>query len=153
MHMRKVADEAEKREYWHLLLDADPSRQMVERYLRQGEMYVMEEEGRVVAEAVVLPLTNDVCELKNLAVLPSFQGRGLGLQMVQRLCGCYERRFSQMLVGTSRKGQAFYEACGFTFFRVKKGFFLQYPEPVVEDGMICEDMYLLKRNLKKGDQI
>ena len=79
--------EADKKQYMDLLWEADPSEKMIDRYLEEGDLYVAEDDGSAVCVAVVLPVSNRECELKNLAVAPMLHAKGYGRQMVQYLLG------------------------------------------------------------------
>lgn len=64
----------DKKAYLHLLLDADPCEAMVDRYLEEGDMFILERDGKVIGEAVV----DEKGEIKNLAVLRSIKGNCTG---------------------------------------------------------------------------
>ena len=51
---------------------------MIDRYLDRGTMYVLEDDG-VKAECVVTDEGNGILEIKNLAVVPTVIGRGMGV--------------------------------------------------------------------------
>lgn len=145
--MEKIVSLAGKRSFRALLLEADPSERMVERYLAEGEMWVWRDgESRVVGEAVV-----DVAagEIKNLAVVASCRGSGRGRGMLDDLCAHYRGRFASLKVGTSDGGRGFYERCGFRYSHTVPNFFTDhYPAPVIdEDGSLCRDMIVLERPL------
>ena len=72
--IRRIA--AGKRDFLPLLLDADPSEAMIDRYLDAGDMYVLFAHGRAVAEAVITR-REDGCELKNLATEKDARGKRL----------------------------------------------------------------------------
>ena len=61
-HFEKVT--GNKKQYLELLLLADPSEEMIDKYLEAGEMFTLSQQGHVICEAVVDPYG----ELKNLAV-------------------------------------------------------------------------------------
>ena len=143
LRFRRV--DAHRKSYLPLLLLADPSEAMVDRYLEAGEMTVLEdgETGEVLAEAVMLPLGPEQIELKNLAVAENRQRQGFGSQMVRHLLAEYGSRYPEILVGTSPAGAPFYRRLGFADSHILPGFFSAYPEPVVEDGVVLTDMLML----------
>lgn len=138
---------AEKRSYYPLLLDADPSEKMLEKYLSEGKMFAFSTEGQVVGVIVVLPLSTTDIELKNIAVLPEKQGQGIGRRMIDFIACHYTDRFENLYVGTADSGIAFYQKCGFEVSHIVKNFFTDnYPEPIIDNGCQCIDMiYLLRR--------
>ena len=90
MEIRKI--ETDKKEYLSLLLLADEQEDMIDRYLEQGDMYVLDD-GGVRAECVVTDEGNGILELKNLAVRPDSQGKGYGRQMIRFVADTYRKRF------------------------------------------------------------
>lgn len=135
-----------------LLLLADPCERMVSRYLDAGEVFVMECGGEAVCVAVVVRGEDGECELKNLAVADSWQGRGCGSRMVRFLLDRFASVAKAMLVGTADSGVPFYERFGFEYaFRVPGFFTENYPEPVVEeDGRLCVDMLYCRKVFGSG---
>lgn len=133
-----------KKQYLELLLLADPSEEMVDQYLETGDMFTLSKQGHVICEAVVDPRG----ELKNLAVDPLHQKKGIGMKMLQLLREYYRGKFDFLFVGTSDSGVAFYEKCGFRYSHTVKNFFTDhYPAPIFEDGKQCIDMIYLKKEL------
>ena len=76
MNIRQITDN--KKQYLDLLLLADPQEDMIDRYLDEGEMFVLEDGGEVRTVCVVQPGKNRQCELKNIATEPESQGKGYG---------------------------------------------------------------------------
>ena len=141
--------DAGKRAYMELLLLADPDAGMIERYLDEGEMFVLLANGRAVCEAVVTRRSDGACELKNLATAEGEQGKGYASRMLRHLFKLYAPQYAEMYVGTSDKGTSFYERLGFEKSYVAENFFVDnYPEPIFEDGKQCVDMIYLKRALR-----
>ena len=146
MRIEKV--EKSKKEYGELLLLADPSEEMIGRYLQASDMYVGFVDGRAVCEAVVMKTGEDECELKNLATAQGEQGKGYASELVHFLFDCYRERFTVMTVGTSEGGVAFYERLGFQKSGLRAGFFTKnYSPPIYENGRLCRDMILLQKEL------
>lgn len=139
-----------KKAYLNLLLLADESEAMIDRYLERGEMFVATAGGETVAACVVTDEGNALCELKNLAVRPDRRRQGCGSRLVQWLCAHYREKFREMQVGTgdSPLTVPFYEKCGFTYSHRIPDFFLRhYPHPILEAGRQLTDMVYLKKKL------
>ncbi len=137
---RMVKVTGDKKAYLPLLLDADPCEAMVDRYLEESDMFVLEKDGEVIGEAVV----DRKGEIKNLAVLPEYQGRLYGMYILAYLASYYKDRFSRLWVGTSESGVGYYERYGFVPDHVVKNFFTDnYPEPIIDNGILCVDMIYL----------
>lgn len=140
-----------KEEFLPLLLLADPDDGMIARYLGHGDLFAVSHGGEAVCCAVVLGLNEMECELKNLAVAECCQDQGIGTRMMEFLFQRYAKEYEWMLVGTSAGAKPFYEKLGFTYSHTLPGFFLQYPEPVIEDGAQLTDMLYFKKQLR-GDK-
>lgn len=122
MEVRKIA--IHKKAYLPLLLEADPSETMIDRYLESGEMYVMMAGGKAVSLAVVGASEDGVCELYNLASDPEARGKGYASSLIRYLLKLYQPRAKKMRVGTSRALMGFYEKFGFRYAFTREGFFL-----------------------------
>ena len=143
----------DKKQYLSLLLLADEQESMIDRYLERGELYVMldEQMQEPLAVAVVTMEGKGVCELKNLAVSPSYQRKGLGRQMVEYLFDRYKDSCHTMFVGTgdSQQTVGFYRSCGFTYSHTIPDFFTQhYDHLIVEEGKVLQDMICFRKELK-----
>ena len=67
-----------KKQYLDLLLLADEQEDMIDRYLDEGTMFVLAQDGEVKGECVVTDEGDGVLEIKNIAVSPDSHGQGLG---------------------------------------------------------------------------
>lgn len=139
-----------KRDYMNLLLLADPQEDMIEKYLDDGELFVLSENGDILTVCIVVPGKNRTCELKNIATAVEYQSRGYGRYMVNYICEHYSGQYDVMYAGTgnSRKTLDFYEKCGFANSHIAANFFIDhYREPIYEDGVKLVDMIYLKKKL------
>ncbi|WP_175639084.1 GNAT family N-acetyltransferase [Metabacillus schmidteae] len=132
-----------------LLLQADPSEKLINEYVRIGECYVAELKERVIGTYVLLEKNTTTIELKNIAVNEEFQGRGLGKELLFHSIEQARKmgyRTIEVGTGNSSIGQlAFYQKCGFRIIEIDHDFFLRhYPEPIVENGIQCLDMIVLR---------
>lgn len=134
---------AGKRAYLPLLLDADPSEAMIAKYLDDGEMYVLSVGGEVVAEAVVLRKSDELCELVNLATAPEHRGKGYASRLVRHVLQLYHPRCRRMEVGTDSSTVPFYERFGFRYAYTRENFFSDNYPPIVENGVLLKDMQVL----------
>ena len=134
-----------KKAYLPLLLEADPSEEMIDRYLGDGEMYVLMINGQAAAVAVVGQVDEEVCELDNLATAPGMRGKGYASRLVRHLLRLYQPRCKRMRVGTARELMPFYERFGFRYSFTREGFFLdegyagvQFDEEDLQDMQVLE---------------
>lgn len=135
-----------------LLLEADPSEKLVSSYCAESRVYAVEDAGGTIGVLVLFPLDAAAAEIKNIAVAESVRGKGLGKKMISHaLAEARRLGFRKVLIGTgnSSLGQlALYQKCGFRMVSIDRGFFLRnYPEPIVENGILCEDMVRLEYEL------
>ena len=145
MKIRKIVDN--KKEHLDLLLLADESEEMIDKYLDRGDMFVLDADG-VKGECVVTKEADGIYELKNIAVMPEYQRAGYGKCLVDFVSSYYDD-CKTMLVGTGECESIlnFYYGCGFTeSHRIKNFFIDNYDHPMFEDGVQLVDMiYLSKR--------
>lgn len=135
-----------------LLLDADPSRELVEEYVGRGECYVAEEGERVIGVYVLIRTRPETVELVNVAVAGDRQGQGIGKKLVQHAIEqARHQGFRTIEIGTGNSGigqLALYQKCGFRITGVDRDFFIRhYPEPIFENGIQVIDMVRLSQDL------
>lgn len=135
-----------KKKYLDLLLLADEQEDMIDRYLETGKMFILNDNDTKCV-AIVTELNKTECELKNIAVYPTSQGKGYGQTMVRYLIDLFLNKYKTMYVGTGDvpKALRFYEKCGFQPSHKLENFFLDhYNEPMIEDGIQLKDMVYLR---------
>lgn len=145
MEIKQVLEN--KKQYMDLLFLADEQEEMIDRYLDDGEMFVLMDPD-VVGECVVCDLGDGVFEIKNIATEPAVHGKGYGRALIDFVMEHYKGRCKTMLVGTgdSPLTLPFYRKCGFTeHHRVKNFFTDNYDHPIVEAGVLLVDMVYLSR--------
>lgn len=147
MKIREVNDN--KKQFVSLLLLADEQENMVERYLEKGTMYVLEDD-EVKAECVVTDEGKGILEIKNIAVVPEYQGKGYGKMLLDFLVRKYTGLYSVLQVGTGDSPLTipFYEKCGFVRSHTVPRFFTDnYDHPIYEGGIQLVDMVYLQKHL------
>ncbi len=147
MKIREVNDN--KKQFISLLLLADEQENMVERYLENGTMYVLEDND-VRAECVVTDEGNGILEIKNIAVVPEYQGKGYGKILLDFLVCKYTGLYSVLQVGTGDSPLTipFYEKCGFVRSHIVPRFFTDnYDHPIYEGDIQLVDMVYLQKHL------
>lgn len=140
-----------RKQYMDLLLLADEDEHMIEQYLARGEMYVMYENNAAIAECIVTDEGNGVLEIKSLAVSPEWQRKGRGKAMIDFVVQRYAGKHRRLRVGTGESPLTlpFYEKCGFAVVgRIKNFFTEHYSHPIVEAGVLLQDMILLEKEIK-----
>ncbi|WP_409300732.1 GNAT family N-acetyltransferase [Peribacillus sp. SCS-155] len=136
----------------NLLLAADPSRSLVERYIERGDCFVAEKDHDIIGVYVLLQINIETAELINIAVSEHLQGQGIGKKLVQHAIQTAKTKGYKKLelgTGNSSLGQlALYQKCGFRITGVDKDFFIKnYEEEIFENGIQCRDMIRLSKDL------
>jgi ribosomal protein S18 acetylase RimI-like enzyme len=135
-----------------LLLLADPSVKMIEKYIFASSFYVAIIDAQIVGVLALLPIDETLIEIKNIAVLETHQGKGIGKKMLAfAFSEAKEKGFQDIQIGTANSsiGQlALYQKMGFEMDSIIKSFFTNnYPEPIYENGILVRDMVVLKKKL------
>ena len=141
--------DTDKKRYLDLLLLADEQEDMIDRYLEEGTLYVLVDNG-VKGVCVVTDEGNGLLEIKNIATDPACQGRGYGRKLIDYVADTYRGQFHTLQVGTgdSPSTVPFYEKCGFTRSHVIENFFIDnYDHIIIDGGVQLKDMVYLKRSL------
>lgn len=138
-----------KKQYIELLLLADEQESMIDRYLEQGVMYALNDNG-VKAVCIVTDEGKGVLKIKNIAVEPAHQKKGYGKTLINFIADKYKDTFTVLQVGTGDSPLTipFYESCGFQrAHRIKDFFIDNYDHPIYECGIQLVDMIYLQKEL------
>ena len=141
-----------KKKYLDLLLLADEQENMIDRYLDNGRMYILNDNGvksdGVKSECVITDERNGVLEIKNIATVPEHQGKGYAKALIDFIVEKYSEQYAVLQVGTGDSPLTipFYEKCGFVRSHIIPNFFTDnYDHPIYECGVQLVDMVYLKR--------
>lgn len=142
---------AERSELMELLLLADESESVIESYIREGEMFKILINQKLAGVILFVFHSQNEVELKNMALLPTFQGQGTGREVIEQLVKYYRGKgYQKMIVGTANSSIGnivFYQKAGFRMSAIRKDYFADYPETITENGIRALDMILLERKL------
>ena len=147
IEIREIAEN--KKQYLSLLLLADEQEDMIDRYIADDTMYILDDNG-VKGECVVLPIGSNTLEIKNIAIHPDYHRKGYGKALIDFIIEKYKGKYSVLQVGTgeSQATIPFYEKCGFIRSNTIKNFFIDnYDHPIYEEGILLVDMVYLKMDL------
>lgn len=144
-------DENDKIPY-DLLLLADPSKDLVDKYLKRSNVFIVRQNDETIGVIVLFPLTADTVEIKNVAVKPEFQGQGIGSYLIENVVQVASLdRQKSICIGTANSsvGQLYlYQKLGFEITEIKRDFFTDnYDEPIYENGIQAKHMLFLTRRL------
>ena len=138
---------------YDLLLLADETVEAINKYIFDCEIYVLEQENKVIAEYALQPINESEVEIKNIAVKAEFQGQDIGkLLLRDATARAKGRGFKTIIIGTgdaATKLLHLYQKEGFKIVGVRENFFVDnYPKPIFENGIQLKDMIVLRKELK-----
>ena len=137
---------------YQLLLLADETKEAIDKYIFESEIFIIENNGEIIALYALKAINSEQIEIKNIAVKADFQGRGIGSFLLEN---AFERAkksgFQSLLIGTgdaSLRQLTLYQRQGFKKYDVVKNFFIDnYPEVIYENGLQLKDMIILEKQI------
>ena len=149
MQVRKIEN---KEDYIDLLLEADPSKDMIHKYLNDSDVYALKKEDELISIAVILHIYRKTLELKNIVTTEKYRNKGYAKTLLKSLCGNYKQKYDRMLVGTTENNIPFYVKQGFDKYeKTIKNFFIDnYKEEIKDGDLICTDLIYYSKDLKKN---
>lgn len=140
---------------YELLLLADPSKELVDKYLKHSEVFVATQHGETVGIVVLLPITTGEAEIKNIAVKPELQGKGIGSYLIKNVIKvARQKKYRKICIGTANSSIVplyLYQKLGFEITGIRKSFFIDnYTEPIYEDGLQAKHMIILTQDLEES---
>ena len=148
MQVKKIEN---KEEYIDLLLEADPSKDMIHKYLNDSDVYALKKEDELISIAVILHIDRKTLELKNIVTKEKYRNKGYAKTLLKSLCGNYKQKYDRMLVGTTENNIPFYVKQGFDKYEktIKNFFTDNYKEEVKDGDLVCTDLIYYSKDLKK----
>ncbi|HQB48006.1 MAG TPA: GNAT family N-acetyltransferase [Bacteroidales bacterium] len=147
--MKIVQITENKKQFLDLLLLADESEIMIDKYLPSGDLFALYDDD-LKSVCVVAPINDETCELKNIATYEKYQGKGYGRALIKFISDFYKNSYKTMLLGTGDVPWilSFYESCGFELsHRIKNFFTDNYDHPMFDGDIQLIDMVYLKIDL------
>ena len=140
-----------KEDYIDLLLEADPSKASIMKYLQDSDVYGLKLNDEIISLAVILHIDKNTLELKNLVTKKEYRKKGYAKRLLKHLCGNYKQKYDKMLVGTTENNIPFYVKQGFDKYeKTIKNYFIDMANEEIRDGdLICTDMIYYSKDLKK----
>ena len=140
-----------KEDYIGLLLEADPSKASIMKYLQDSDVYGLKLNDEIISLAVILHIDKNTLELKNLVTKSEYRNKGYAKRLLKHLCGNYKQKYSKMIVGTTENNIPFYVKQGFDKYEktIKNYFIDNYNEEIRDGNLICTDMIYYSKDLKK----
>lgn len=140
-----------KEDYMDLLLEADPSKASIIKYLQDSDVYGLKLNDEIISLAVILHIDKNTLELKNLVTKSEYRNKGYAKRLLKHLCGNYKQKYSKMIVGTTENNIPFYVKQGFDKYeKTIKNYFIDNYEEEIKDGeLVCTDLIYYSKDLKK----
>ena len=140
-----------KEAYMDMLLEADPSKASIMKYLNDSDVYGLQLNDEIISLAVILHIDNKTLELKNLVTKKEYRNKGYAKRLLKHLCGNYKQKYDKMIVGTTENNIPFYVKQGFDKYEktIKNYFIDNYDEEIKDGELICTDMIYYSKDLKK----
>lgn len=137
---------------YDLLLLADPSKVVVDEYIRRGYCFLAYWKDELVGEFVLIHTHPQTIEIVNIAVKEDFQGMGIGKALLERAIEeSRSLKAKTVEIGTANSSfrqLKLYQMAGFRIFGVDTDFFLRhYDELIYEEGIQVKDMIRLRLEL------
>lgn len=135
-----------------LLLLADPSEEMISKYLNSGETFVAKLDDKIVGGFILLPISEEEIEIKNISVYPEYQKKGFGKELMKYAIRTAKMEAYDFLViktaDSSRYQISFYEKLKFKLDTTIKGHYIKYyKEPIIENGLEAVDQLVFRRSV------
>lgn len=152
MQVKKIEN---KEDYIDLLLEADPSKDMIHKYLNDSDVYALKKGDELISIAVICTISRKTLELKNIVTRENYRNKGYAKILLKSLCGNYKQKYDRMLVGTTENNIPFYVKQGFDKYeKTIKNFFIDNYNGEIKDGdLICTDLIYYSKDLKKKVKI
>src|SRR5580765_982646 len=113
---------------YELLLLADPSKDLVDKYLKQSDSFIARQNEETLGVVVLFPLTEETVEIKNIAVKPELQGRGIGSYLIDNVIKVADvKKYKSVVIGTANSSIGplyLYQKLGFEITEIRKNFFI-----------------------------
>ena len=100
---------------------------------------------------VIVPIKGGF-EIKNIATTVMMRRHGMASALIHHVVELARERGADWVeIGTSTTSHdqiRLYEKLGFKQDGILRDYFLNYPEPIIENGFLARDMVMLRLNLK-----
>ncbi|WXR60292.1 GNAT family N-acetyltransferase [Peptostreptococcaceae bacterium AGR-M142] len=137
---------------YDLLLLADPSKDLIDSYIKNSNSFIAQKEDKIVGICVVIKIKTDIFEIVNIAVDETCQRKGIAKKLIYNVIEFLKLKGAKELyIGTGNSSiyqLALYQKCGFRIVGIDKDFFKRnYKDKIIENEIECVDMIRLKMKL------
>lgn len=149
MKIERVEKLKDRKKFIDLLLIGDEEIDLLNKYLGQGQLYTIYDNG-LKGAMLIVKKGGDTIEIKNISIFEDAQRRGYGKRLIEHIFKKYKGQYRRVIVGTGNSPLTipFYKALGFRQYFVVKDFFIKnYREEIIEGGVKLRDMIYLEKFL------
>lgn len=137
---------ADKKQYIDLLLIGDESEPMINRYLDRSDLYILFLSDIPAACCAVTRESASLVEIRNIAVLPAHRRKGLGHALLKFVEHRYDGCDICLGTGATPSTLRFYQSAGYRYsHRIANFFTDNYDHPIIEEGILLQDMLYLTK--------
>ena len=138
-----------KQEHYELLLEADPSKDLVDGYVKRSNTFEVLDDKELVGIVVLLETRPDSMEIVNISVDERYQNKGIGQKILSfSIQYAKDRNIVTLDIGTGSTSFSqlyLYQKMGFRLVGIDCDFFVHhYSEEIIENGLILKDMVRLQ---------
>ncbi|SDC83969.1 Acetyltransferase (GNAT) family protein [Terribacillus halophilus] len=139
--------------HYELLLDADPSRELVDSYLPKSHCIEAKVGPKLIGVIILMPTRPETLEIVNIAVKEDFRGEGIGRILIEyALEYARENKMKTVEIGTGSTSVGalyLYQKCGFRMTHIDRDFFTRhYDEKIIENKIELRDMVRMSQDLR-----
>lgn len=136
-------------EHYELLLEADPSKDLVDTYFKRSATFEVLDSNKLVGIVVLLETRPDSMEIVNISVNEKYQNKGIGQKILSfSIQYAKDRNIVALDIGTGSTSFSqlyLYQKMGFRLVGIDRNFFVHhYSEEIIENGLILKDMVRLQ---------
>lgn len=143
---------ANRQSYKPLLLMGDEDETTLNSYINEGDLYEVRMNEDIIGVALFIPINDETIEVKNIALRPTYRGRGIAKEMFLQSETTFKAQgYKRMIIGTANSSinnVALYQKLGFRMYDIERDFFSTYKKAIVEQGIQAMDLWMFEKLLK-----
>lgn len=141
-------------EHYELLLEADPSKELIDSYLKRSATFEVLQGTDLIGIVVLLKTRPESLEIVNISVHKEYQNKGVGQKILQfSIQYAKKNAIVSLQIGTGSTSFSqlyLYQKMGFRMTHIDHNFFIHhYKEEISEHGLVLKDMVRLQLMLNK----
>ena len=135
-----------------LLLEADPSEELINEYIHNGIKYIVKNNNKIVGILVLIQTRPKTMEIMNISVKKEYQNKGIGKQLILKAIERAKKEKMKIIeIGTANPGviqMLLYQKCGFRIIGIDFDYCRRYyKDKMIENGIECRDMIRMRMEI------